>query len=686
MSRPYLRIGLAGTWRGRRVELVRSVLLALAAAAVAIVLGGVVSAHHLADVVRDRATGRALVPASAGAEPDAERASLFDETRDGEQIYVYWWRTRHPGLIEGIDGTPRPNTWYVSPALLDQIEQDRVLRARYPNAEALDPSGVAAPTELLAHRTVGPDVVLPDALEVGASSDWIGDVAESVDTFPLVVAALAFVVIPSIGLLLAALAPLRRSFDDRVAILRALGAPPRVRLWATLVPVLLTAGPGALAGAVLWWACASRLGSVPLVGTRVFRGDLGLPFTRSLGTAVLATVTATILASVGTLADPAPSGPRPTSIDRAAPSAVRSVPLFAATAVLLASTVVDGRPGARVFLVGLLAAAVGSVVALPWLVARVGSGLATGRRLVSLLVGRRLARDAVASVRSLTALGSVLVLLPVVVAWVDTNRAGDRVRPGDRYTVELQGTAPDASVDDVVQRSGAPVLRLVSVGGEGPAPLRVVGDCAALGAFGRCDAEQRLDVVPGLGLDGLTQLPVVDAAPPGSQVEGTYLLAEDGPGVEARVRALVVNGDDAALQVTAPGRYPFRESRLVAWILGGARLAAVLSVLALGLHLVGTSARVGRSRARLGALGAAEADIRRLAGAEAAAIVLLVGIGCEAVGALAAHLFVLNDGAARPPVATMAVMAGVVVVLSGTAGATAAATAAPVRRRTRSDR
>jgi hypothetical protein len=613
------RLAIASTWSGSSTDRRRAALLSASAAAVAMLALGCCSAWWLSTRVHDRATVRSFAPAADGAPAALTRATLFDEAADGRQIYVEVLRITDPAVrIQGVPGPPRAGTWWVTRALADRFASQPALAHRYPGARILSRSGTAHRGELLAYHLLGAGPDLPERLSRAPSSDWIGDGGDVVDLYPIVIAGLGLVGIPGAGLLLAAMGASAGSLERRRLLLRSLGASRTTELALVGAHVGVVALPGALAGGFGWWLLAPRLRSVPFVGRSVFRGDLALP----LGVVLMGSSAVAVLTLlVAVLRRRARLGPRRTALVPTTPPAARAVPLVAALGVLAAGVAVPGRAGAQVFLMGVVACTLGAVVALPYVIARVGTRVATGSSLLALLVGRRLAWHARTAARSLLAVGALACLVPVLGAWVSVARHLD---PADRRpsgSVEIHGPMPDHDVRSLERTTGATAERDGTV--------------------------------------GATRFVTTRAG---------------APALEDAARAYVVDGERPGLQVRVPGRDVSHESPLVGWILGAARVAGLVGLGALGLHLAAQSAEHGRTRIRLAAVGADIGFLRRLVGIEAAGSVALVGLGCTAVGAADSWMFVQRDATAQVPwvvIVLVALAVTTAAVVSGVAAALA---------------
>lgn len=674
-----LRLSLAASWS--KPARPKALLVTTAAAVVSVLASGCLSAWLLSDVTHARATERAFVPASASETASLERSALFDDTPDGDQIYVYWWRVNDTrATIPGVPRSPAVGSWFVSPALAGRIVQEPTLAIRYPNASVIRAEGVAHPDELLAYRFVGPDIRLDERLTVGPADDWIGDGTETIDTYPIAVAAAGLIGLPGVGLLAASFGALGPLLDRRLAVLNVLGAPNRIRLTTAAVHALASAVPGALVGAVLWWATAPALEGVPFMGRRVFKGDLAVPVTWS---AAVVCFVACLAVAVAIIRTRVRATVRPTQVTHRVPGPTRVVPLAIALAVLLAGVVVPDRTGAKLFLAGIVATAAGTAIGLPWLMVRAGDRLAASPgSTLSLLVGRRIRATASTSVRSVLTLAVVAVLLPVAAAWVTVARSADRPAGDDPIEViELIGQ-PDRESE--VQRllTRVPTLEIaVPVSDHAGTGVTLVGDCRRLSTdieFARCDNDG-FEIEQGtLGI--LAGLPGTDTVPPGYEVASTMIASPSGSDLEPHLRAAVLNGADSDLHIDTPGREPLHESPLVGWILGAAALAGVVGAIAVMLSVAGHASRLARTRHRLLAVGADSRLVRRLAATEAAVTVAAVGFASLAIGTACAWAFIQKNAAGTLPVDQLLLLTGGVLATSIVGGTAAAAAAAGHQR------
>ncbi len=676
MSSPVVRLALAASWSGRGVDRRRAAMVAVAAAVVTIVASGCVSAWLLSTRINDRAAARTFAPPTGRTPPAFENSEVSDETADGTRFRVVWWRVLDPtARIPGVEANPPIGTWLVSPALAERMADEPALARRYPNARRIGVEGVAQRGELLAYRFVGPDVTLDERYSKHPTGS--GGDQQALQLFPIAVVALGLVGIPGIGLLLAAMGPFAVQLERRLSLLGALGASPSTLRNLVVVHTGLCAAPGALMGAAVWFVVAPRLGRVPLVGRGVFVSDLGVPLVTAAAVAVFVTVLTLIVAAVRPrlVATNRPVGgpPRP-------PTGARLLPLLTGVVVMLTGTILNDVGGAKIFLTGVIAATVGTVIGLPVLVNRAGTRLARLPETIWLLVGRRLGWNAVASSRSLLGVGALATLLPLAAAWFSTADPPSRFDPS-RYAIEVNGmSGPERRL--LTERTGAMVIDVVSttvsITGAGtggqvlgtPAPTtQLVGNCGALAAylrFARCGPDGfELAADPGMDLGRYATAPGAASFPPGSGAGSSSISAlfvsGDSAATEEILRSFVV--DTGGIGVSVPARDRFLTSPLYGWILGAAGIAAIIGALALVLNLVGQAARLALSRIHLLALGADVSLVRRLAALEAAIAVAVVGTGCTAVGYVSSWMFVQIDPRAAVPYVVL------VLVLAGTLGA-----------------
>lgn len=677
------RVALATSWRGGAEAVRRCLVVASAAGLVARVLCGCASAWALSQRIDARTSGRALASVEPGRPAAAERSLLYDETADGDQITVLWWRVLSADLsIAGVPPDPPAGAWFVSQALADRLAAEPALADRYAGAKVIGVAGTAHREELLAHRFLPRDSgpALSELVAAGPGGDGASDTTQALEPGPILLAGLALVLLPGLGLLLAALSPLAPALDRRLRVLHALGAPTRVRVGVAALQAGLAALPGAALGAGTWWVVAPTMDRVPIVGRRVFAGDLALPGTSA---AAVAAVVVALAVGASVVRPRARAGNRPVVAVPRRPSPVRLVPLAASIGAEGAGAALRGSVGAHWFLVGVVASTIGVVVASPVLVDLLGAAVQRDGRLTTLLVGRRLRWSAATSVRSLLAVGSLAVLVPVAAAWV---RWADQVDPVSRPEVAVVGVHGDLSpgeVEALASRTGSVAVGLALAPPADADPTvapraSLVGSCGDLARVlpGTTCGPHGFRAPSGpLALGGIARGPELvgfPTPPSGAELESTLFVGRDLVQLDAALRSAVVNGDRPGLQVSTPGRVPVHRSPLVAWLLGGMVIAGAIGALALLLHLAGQAAQIAGSLAGLGRLGADGSVLRRAAAGEAASVVLAVGLGGTVIGTCNSWLFTQVDHHGEVPVAVI----GLVVLGVAMAGCVSAATAA----------
>ncbi|MGH9185699.1 MAG: hypothetical protein ACRD0U_07800 [Acidimicrobiales bacterium] len=665
-----VRLAIKTSWGGRRTDRRRALLIAVSAAGATLILCGVLGAFFMVQRVTERSIGRAFPLAAEGEAPALTQKVISDSAPNGDQMYVVWYDLLDPTVrVRGVPPDPPDDSWFVSPALAERMEESRSLRQRFPGATEIAPEGVGNPSELLAYRFVdGERLLLPNALSNRTADEPLIE-AGDLEALSVVRTALILFTVPIIGLLLAAMAFAAPDLDQRLGVLDALGASRHRRAHLVTLHAALSAGPGALlAGGLATWVLQRRT-SVPFVGRRVLRGDLGIPLWAGAACVVAVVATTAVVAVVRPRST---AGNRPTARIVAIPRGRSVVPLVVGLVMMIVGSGVVGEENARVFVAGLIASSVAVVVALPFLFRHVGNALASMSGVLGLLAGRRLSRNGSVSARALLALGALAALTPVAAGWIDLarDRGADNDVAAVAPVVGISGPVSGDERDAILRDIDAVPLEVVTDPAFVPTatvsapPQVLVGHCRELGRlleFSRCD-DSGFALTGAYAEDlGHHRFPVEGAstAPEGYTVTATLFPSSDWETTDAALRAHIANR-------TQPG-YPVlstvneqHESPLVRWLLGGITLAAIISAAALGLHVVAHSARIASSRAHLAYLGASQRVIRRVVSAESVLTVAIAGLACTGVGSAGSWFFVqLNPDADFPIGAISALSTGI---------------------------
>lgn len=675
MTGVLFRLALASSWRGRRGDVQRAALVALAALVGTVLVCGVISTSLMVQRVTNRSTARAFAPATSDA-PALSSHTISDVAPDGQQIYVYWWRIEDPKVqIPGVPGAPEENSWYVSPALHDYISEDPTLADRFPRAAEIGRDGVGNAAELVAYRFVGPSVQLTETLSGDVDADqWLGETAD-LEALSVVRSAAILLFVPVVALLLAAMAPVAAMLEQRRAVLGAIGASRSVRSTLIFLQAAISALPGAVAGGLAWFLVAPRLMTVPFVGRRVLTGDLSAPL-GFVAVAVLGVVVASGV--VATVRPRSSAASRVTESVPAPPSASRLVPLVLGFVMMLAGSGAFGARSDQWFVAGLVASSTGAVIALPLLFARAGESLARSKALLPMLVGRRLSWNATVAARSMLALGAITAVTPVLASWIELQHANisDSAVRNESAPAGVSSVLPPDELRLLVERTGAVPLEVVSDPTLTPTdtasvPETLVGDCrrlAGLLAMQRCDASGFTLTSAAAESLARPEPPVegLPARPDGFKVTETLLVSDDQPATDAALRTYINNREQPgifALSFDSGGAV----SPAIRWALGGLAITALASGAGLALQVIGQAARLGPSRIRMRYVGADIDTVRRLAGVESVVTIALAGLAGTVVGAVASWFFVqINPGAELPyPVAVAVAMTVVVVALAG---------------------
>ncbi|WP_129838042.1 FtsX-like permease family protein [Streptomyces sp. RFCAC02] len=577
----------------------------------------------------------------------AVRVDRRDDTWGLTQYPVVWLDpvdTDDPAALPpGMVSWPEPGGWVVSPGLAELAEDHPDLAERFPDPHVLTGEGVLHPGELLAYRRIPAGGFLGeyavDATGFGGPGPTIGDDTE-LDIPAMSLALAGFVGLPL--LLLAAAgtavsAPLRA---HRLALLHALGVPTRRRRTLVVLEAAAIFLPGLALGTLAWHLLAPHITRIPVVDRPITGGDLVPPVWST--TAVIAFL-AMVFAALSVLTerrhrdDRHATAPRPRA-GRPRLSGLRAGLALAGTALLAAAALRDGRWAATATLAGVVLLAAGIPLALPLIARRAGDRLAKnpaspGR----VLAGRRLQYDPRSAVRPLYGIAALLVITPVIAAWITAVRAIDPPPPADPtvQAFELRGalshTDFDTLLHDLPDATAAPLT--VEPGPGNRTAARIGASCADLDRLLErpvCTsdgldtaAERRL----GLLVAGTAEVSVTLVPP-----DLTALTADDTllvltprrPGTESTLRSAAL-AQPGALTVLSEADHQLQESDLVPWILGGITLFSTLVFLVLATGLIDRSADGRRGARLLTSLGLTRRRIRTLNGQE-----FLIGYGVVA--------------------------------------------------------
>lgn len=651
-----LRLAM-GLHRGDRRSGGWRVLLIGAGAALAALCGFLVLGLALTQV---RAAQReaARLPVS-GDEVAAAAADLTTQSLTANwngrplQIVVIERRAENaplpPGLPEGA-----PEGWYVSPALAREARRDAHLHVVLGDAGLIGWDGVRDGEELYAYRLVPPGALEGRGLPVegwGRPAAWASG---GIPVLPLVAAGFVFVAFPSLLLLAVAHAADSRLRTRRLTLLHWLGTPRAVLGRAALVESAAIAAVASFVAAAGWWVWARQRTVVPGLGAVAAPGDL-LPAGAWWVLPPLAASTASGVfgwAATRRRILGAQKGPRPgAGVPRRRLAARRVLSLGALA--LIGAAAVEGptRRGASLTVLAVAASLAVLLFVMSDLAALMGRLLAMLPPVTGLLAGRRIQNDPDGATRPLVALAAFVVVGMVTTSYLAVVRFDDDpVAKFPLYVarVDAYAGASDAAIADFQERLGDTAAILV------PDGVRLKADCEALSRIGVAELAGgqeicRDGVLTPAGIERLQEIGLdTRQAAVFGRVRPLVVVAAPSPDMPAATRAAALASFTLAFGVEDRGAVPPREPAVVAWILAGFWLAAILLVLSLS---VVTADRLLRAQYRHRVLAFVGLTARRLAWLEFVqfATVLVVAVGtASALGVAEGSLMTSMQGIPLP--------------------------------------
>lgn len=616
----------------------------------------VLAMHRAED---SRAAGQVAVLSSSPAPSDVLVLRSDDQWR-GSTIQVV---NMDPGtgspLPPGLQSWPSPGQSVVSPALSRLMAAHPNLSRRYPRHGVMTAEGIRAGGDLLVYQVVGPGV-LPDdgtVLRV-ANGHWAGTgpvvrvaaFGASEPGLPRIGLAppatgsrgeistglLLGLILPGLVVLAVGLSAGSAMRTHRFDVLHALGVPSAMQRRVGTAETMILAIPGALAGTIAWALAGRWLEEVPVVGRRVVRGDLALPWWALLGCLTLALAVAALIATTSTAlrrmrtTSPRPTGGRPLS------SRLALIPAYVAVAAFAAGKVVGGDREADLVLVGTAAAIIGTPLMMPAVVRAAGGVLAAASSPARALVGHGMVWDPAGAGRPFVGLGAALVMMLAGTGFLAlaefTEPPVGLERGPQAVAVQWRGAGPDA-LSSYAARLGALVVPYASPEGAGgpqsqatlgaacPQLSRLVGGACQPSAPYLLSAEVEQKLVRMLDTLGVSEAPLTDVklVPPGEMAvpadatEGRALVlaARPLPVLDEQVRNVAMSSLPSA-KVTSLLQSVQSPSPLVPWIKGA--LVAALSALALAclLSLIDRLQAVRRQHHQLLRMGASSHDMAAL--------------------------------------------------------------------------
>lgn len=379
--------------------------------------------YHYFSLVWDKSEARSFVPAaqSGGREAsDMVLAEITSDEWDGMRVDIAWLQPA-PGvssvpLPPGLSRLPGPGEAAVSPALARLREQRPEVAARFPEvSEVIDQEGLVYASELTAYVAPPAGVRLdPESARkvIGYGSDNSDPLSSTVPPSQLDISSALILIIglPTVLALYMAGSSTSPTRERRLGVLRLIGASRGDRAVVAAAENVLLSAPAVVLVTLLCRPIAGRLEWIPLVGERVFPGDLapGWPVIAVLSVAwllALAVVSALSEVIAGRRRD---LRRRPGLMAR---GRLRLIPAGLGAAMVAAAPLVN-RDWAFGLVVGGLVIMVFSLpLVLPRLLASIGATLRKRYRPSLLLAGRRLEGDPAGATRPLVGLGAVAAIV-----------------------------------------------------------------------------------------------------------------------------------------------------------------------------------------------------------------------------------------------------------------------------------
>ncbi|SFL18374.1 hypothetical protein [Streptomyces pini] len=686
------RMAVRLAWGAHREQRLRLVLLTAVAVITTVVSLFATAVVYSLMEERERFDARAVRLADEGTRP-LVRVNLRTDTWEREQFPVVWLDPlddRDPrALPPGMKEWPRPGGWYVSPGLASLAAGEPRLAERFPGASVLADEGVLHPGELLAYRLMpsggemGADIL--EATGFGGAREGrgmpIGDDTE-IDVPAMALAVGGFVGVPLLLLAMtgtAVSAPLRA---QRMALLGAIGLPGRWRRRLLGYESLLTTGPGVVAGAALWCAVGPLPDALPLVGRPIAAGALVPPYWLVLSVSAAVLV---LFAGLSLVTDQIRrtrrdrQSPRPRA-GRPALRALRLAPAAAGAGLLVAASLREGHAAAVSALSGTVLLAAGVPLALPVVARLLAARLAdTSADPVRMMAGRRLQYDPRSAVKPLYGIAALLVVVPVVAAWMASARQADPPAPRDERveSVVLRGALDRLDIEKFTGRVPGTVAARIHIVESATAnaepSARLSAACSDLGSvLGgeacsrpgtlRPAAAERLRRIAGLPMPLDPKLRPPPLREELTKTDSLLVLGARSPAFELELRTAALR-QPVALTVLSEDDLATRESKLVAWIFGGLAVLVSLVFCTLAIGVVDRSAAGRRDARLLIAIGLTRNRVREIAGRE-----FLLGYGAVVgsgltVGVIAAAVWNSLDPAVPYPAGVTLVTAAVATAL-----------------------
>ena len=471
-----VRLGVRLSVGAGRSGRLRLVLMASGSAVAAFVVLTALALSGLAE--QQDAREQRIAPAlNARVTPEGTLVgTVIEDGWNGRELRRVVLAEARPGapVPPGVERLPRANEVLVSPALLDLIRTEPLVSQRFPQSVSgtIGTDGLVEPGQLIAYVGVSDasEIWRPAAIEAWGDASTTGHLdPRAARTIGLLV--LLTLVAPVVMFMATCARLSATARTQRLAALRLIGLSPWRTQLVSSIELLIVGAGGSLLGLAAWLTWR-HLDPTVHVGTFSWYSSDLWPGPATMAIALVALVALTTV--VGLVGGHA-GIKRPLEVRRErsvrSMSWWRAAPLAGGIALLTWSWHTSGQQGQFVswmapFALGMMATAVGLVLAVPFGALVFGRALGRSYRPAAMLAGARLRHEPAVGGRVVAAMAIAIFaagFAQVVLTSVDVAFAGtDENQVGSVFDLTAYGTTTDASRYAAISDLGValPKLRL----------------------------------------------------------------------------------------------------------------------------------------------------------------------------------------------------------------------------------